>query len=482
MSDEATFDVFLSHNSKDKPAVRNIACALVARGIDVWLDEWELIPGQDWQEGLQDMIKTIKSAAILIGRDGLGPWEIREMRACLKQFVDRNMPVIPVLLPGAPGKPELPLFLTSLTWVDFPKSGLTEKHLDRLIWGITGTRPDSIRRLEPETATEPSIEGKTAGRTFLDLKSHLEFASVRDEVVRFGAEFRAVRDLVGKLGNYKDLHDHLQEIEFRCHNLVAPQAKRSDADKIDWDLLSDAELTLQHLVGLLRDVRKRCCLSSQETTWVDILGNAREDLQLAIEQQSPRLLKQASLQIGRTLTIQLSQINTKLNAVASDLRLSVLVERMNNIAETSPALNGSDVPTPLFKQGIKALVRLHQTLKSLVAQHYDWQLIDQELNLIAANIERDERELEIAWPDLNRRVEALYDTVTAEWVVSIRKDKKKLDQVIGDPNSSKVREHFRRYRRQVSNRFYRVDHQLKDLCENLRQIDGPLGSLLGAIE
>src|SRR4051794_14128722 len=37
-----TFDVFLSHNSKDKPAVRQIAEALRARGLEVWLDEWNL--------------------------------------------------------------------------------------------------------------------------------------------------------------------------------------------------------------------------------------------------------------------------------------------------------------------------------------------------------------------------------------------------------------------------------------------------------
>jgi hypothetical protein len=37
--------------------------------------------------------------------DGFGPWEMPEMRGCLSQFIERRLPVIPVLLPSAPNKP-----------------------------------------------------------------------------------------------------------------------------------------------------------------------------------------------------------------------------------------------------------------------------------------------------------------------------------------------------------------------------------------
>jgi hypothetical protein len=42
MSGKFAFDVFLSHNSKDKPRVRKLAVALRDRGLRVWLDEWVL--------------------------------------------------------------------------------------------------------------------------------------------------------------------------------------------------------------------------------------------------------------------------------------------------------------------------------------------------------------------------------------------------------------------------------------------------------
>ncbi|MBL8205364.1 MAG: toll/interleukin-1 receptor domain-containing protein [Blastocatellia bacterium] len=45
MDNEFRFDVFLSHSSKDKPLVRDIAKRLRADGVRVWLDEWEIKPG-----------------------------------------------------------------------------------------------------------------------------------------------------------------------------------------------------------------------------------------------------------------------------------------------------------------------------------------------------------------------------------------------------------------------------------------------------
>ena len=137
-------DVFLSYNSNDKPTVRQLAEALEARGITVWLDEEQLVPGRPWQEALEKVIETVRTVAVLVGDDGLGPWEIPEMRACLSEFVDRHLPVIPVLLPDAPARPQLPLFLRGFTWVDL-RGGLTETSLDRLQWGITGIKPEQSR-------------------------------------------------------------------------------------------------------------------------------------------------------------------------------------------------------------------------------------------------------------------------------------------------------------------------------------------------
>ena len=138
------FDVFLSHNSKDKSAVKSLGMALKQRGLSVWLDEWELRPGLTWQNALEDIIGCCKSAAVCFGSSGVGPWEEPEMQALLHRFVDEKkagniVPIIPVLLPGAPADVGLPLFLQAFTWVDL-RGGLTAEGLARLRWGITGEK------------------------------------------------------------------------------------------------------------------------------------------------------------------------------------------------------------------------------------------------------------------------------------------------------------------------------------------------------
>ncbi len=45
MPEQFSYDVFLSHSSKDKPVVRAVAERLRADGLRVWFDAWELRPG-----------------------------------------------------------------------------------------------------------------------------------------------------------------------------------------------------------------------------------------------------------------------------------------------------------------------------------------------------------------------------------------------------------------------------------------------------
>jgi len=148
------FDVFLSHNSQDKPAVWELAQALESRGLRVWLDEEQLVPGRPWQEALEKTIQTAGAAAVLIGKSGLGSWETPEMRACLAEFVSRKLPVIPVLLPDAPKEPELPLLLRGFTWVDM-RAGLNSGGLEKLVWSITGLKPEPAPG-RPEGGPQPS--------------------------------------------------------------------------------------------------------------------------------------------------------------------------------------------------------------------------------------------------------------------------------------------------------------------------------------
>jgi hypothetical protein len=140
----AGYDVFLSHNSADKAAVEALAHRLVEAGLQPFLDKWHLVPGEPWQESLEEALAACQTVAVFLGPGGISPWENEEMRSALEERVrDQSRRVIPVLLPGAPdpGQRPLPRFLRRLTWVDF-RAGLDdEATFQRLAAGIRGVAP-----------------------------------------------------------------------------------------------------------------------------------------------------------------------------------------------------------------------------------------------------------------------------------------------------------------------------------------------------
>ncbi|MCP3960158.1 MAG: tetratricopeptide repeat protein [bacterium] len=145
------YDVFLSHSSADNPAVEAIAERLRAEGIEVFLDKWHLIPGNPWQEALEEALEASATCAVFIGPGGISPWQNEEMRAALENGVeDRSARVIPVLLPGGskPDKKKLPAFLRRRTWVD-ASGRVGEEALRQLVAGIRGVAAEQLRMKTP---------------------------------------------------------------------------------------------------------------------------------------------------------------------------------------------------------------------------------------------------------------------------------------------------------------------------------------------
>ncbi|NJM73206.1 MAG: toll/interleukin-1 receptor domain-containing protein [Scytonema sp. RU_4_4] len=134
------FDVFLAHNSADKPEVRAIANQLKERGIKIWLDEEQIPPGRSFQDEIQKAIPLVKSAVIFIGLKGLGKWQTMEVRSLTTRCVEKDIPLIPVLLPGVTQLPEKLVFLKEYTWVEFSKNIDDIQALNNLVWGITASQ------------------------------------------------------------------------------------------------------------------------------------------------------------------------------------------------------------------------------------------------------------------------------------------------------------------------------------------------------
>ena len=208
------FDVFLCHNGQDKSEVKKIAEKLKQKGLKPWLDVWELPPGQSWQELLEEQIEDVKSAAVFVGSSGFGPWQELEMRAFLSEFVNRGCPVIPVLLENAPQKPELPIFLKALTWVDFRHT--QPDPMGRLIWGITGDKPDKLHFSQHKSSQEaeaPSLKELTLAQRLKKESLEKRLAVLEENYQALERDYREAGDADERNRLQSKLDRKLEEIE-----------------------------------------------------------------------------------------------------------------------------------------------------------------------------------------------------------------------------------------------------------------------------
>src|SRR5436309_16066077 len=103
----ATYDVFLSHGSPDKPWVRNLRDELAKLGLSAFLDERELKTGENWTLRLSDELRRSRALALVISAETLKRrWVEHEWTS----FMATHGPNTGRLIPGLLGSVGLPPF------------------------------------------------------------------------------------------------------------------------------------------------------------------------------------------------------------------------------------------------------------------------------------------------------------------------------------------------------------------------------------
>lgn len=137
------YDVFLSYNRQDWPAVEGVARWLRGEGIEPWLDAWCLVPGRDWKKEVEKALGEVSACALFIGKNSIHTGQTEELiYATLRRRraeLDGEFRIIPVILPGG-DKSWLPEDLKQTTWVAYDPGDGGES-LRRLRAGIRGDRP-----------------------------------------------------------------------------------------------------------------------------------------------------------------------------------------------------------------------------------------------------------------------------------------------------------------------------------------------------
>ncbi len=94
---------------------------------------------------IQSAIPNVRAVAVFLSSAGVGKWQALEVRAFVSQCVERDLPVIPVLLPDRTDFPDKLLFLRELSYIRWDPTD-SQKSTDFLVWGITGQKPPQRTR------------------------------------------------------------------------------------------------------------------------------------------------------------------------------------------------------------------------------------------------------------------------------------------------------------------------------------------------
>lgn len=305
---------------------------------------------------------------------------------------------------------------------------------------------------------------------------------IRTEVFKFRAEFALANKQIDILGDYKDLHDLLHDLQFRCYNVIVREAHRFPEDTWAWDNLLTYEVVLQDIITRLRLMAKRNTFSPDDVSWIDQVVDAGEHLHHALENIDKKSLDHSIWLIKRIVALQPSSVNQRLNTAARALRLESIEQAMKSIKDKINHLDTEKEKLMRFEKGVTSLGNLNGQLNMVVNDHDRWQSIERMLNRIEDVMDYKLEEVQMSWPQLKSMIVPLCRDLNEEWVKLILEDGKSLDNAIIEQNPAKIRGYFQRYRQRAGARFYLVDKELKELCDDLRKIGSPLTSILQSLD
>lgn len=107
--------VFLSHASEDKERfVLRFATELRGKGIDIWLDRWEMLPGDKLIEKIFDEgLENATAVIVVLSKFSVAkPWVREELDAAAIKRINSGSKLIPVVLDDC----QVPLVLQSTIW------------------------------------------------------------------------------------------------------------------------------------------------------------------------------------------------------------------------------------------------------------------------------------------------------------------------------------------------------------------------------
>ncbi len=318
------------------------------------------------------------------------------------------------------------------------------------------------------------VVGTQAGQGLQALGEMVQaLPEVRAAVISFSASLRAATQQVDRLGDYKDLHDLLHQIQYQCYATIVREATRFP-DETSLEILNEYARNLRDILTRLESIVALHRIQPAETAWIQEVANAQAELKTATEALDNTSLKNAVWRLKRILSTQPVRINSSLINSAQALNLPALLEALEHIA-----LGLVDLPIDVdrldqFRTGLLALRTLNERLQSMLCDHEAWQNLDFELRQVENMLEKDLSELQFSWQMLKTQAAPLYQGCSEQFALDLEKYRQALDEALPSGNPIKIRQAFGNFRHEAGSHFYKIDLDLKALCSELRLVSGPL--------
>lgn len=153
---EFNYHAFLSHHSDDKSIVGIFNEKLMTMGFSTFLDQNNLLAGQDYNSAIEAAIEQSHCMIVFLGKNGPGSTQHIEITKAIQEEPDKKM--IPVLLPGASKK--LPFQLTGKHYVELHDNKY-DLCVDSIITSITSEGFKAVNNAQCETDNDRIMNDST---------------------------------------------------------------------------------------------------------------------------------------------------------------------------------------------------------------------------------------------------------------------------------------------------------------------------------
>ena len=144
---------FISHASEDKKRfVINFSKSLVEKGVDVWLDKWEMKVGDSLVDKIFDEgIKNANVFVIILSKNSIDKsWVKEELNTGFINRIQKKCKIIPVIIDEC----EVPECLKSILWIKIKNLENFKIELDEIVNSIfnftekpkLGNSPEYVNR------------------------------------------------------------------------------------------------------------------------------------------------------------------------------------------------------------------------------------------------------------------------------------------------------------------------------------------------